>query len=49
MLKLYSILEKLLGQKVKKIFNYYYTCCLNGAGRMDLDGGEIHNVGRLKG
>ncbi len=49
MLKLYNIPEKLLGQKVKQILNCYYTCCLNGAGRMDLDGGEIHNVGRLNG
>jgi hypothetical protein len=46
MLKLYSIPKKLLGQKVKQIFNCYYTCCLYGAA---LDGGEIHNVGRLKG
>jgi hypothetical protein len=49
MLKLYSIPEKLLGQKVKKMFNYYYTCCLYGVGCMDLDGGEIPNEGRLKG
>ena len=46
MLKLYSIPKKLLGQKVKQIFNCYYTCCLYGAA---LDGGEIHTVGRLKG
>ncbi len=49
MLKLYSFPEKLLRQKVKKFFNYYYTCCLYGVGCMDLDGGEIYNEGRLKG
>jgi hypothetical protein len=29
--------------------NYKCTCFLYGAGHMDLDGGEIHNEGRLKG
>ncbi len=28
---------------------YKCTCCLYGAQHMDLDGGVIHNEGRLKG
>ncbi len=29
--------------------NYQCTCCLRGAVRLDLEGGVIHNEGRMKG